>query len=355
MINFDKIDKLISLGYISKRKHPEYDIYILNYTPKTQYKFYWTEETIICRGLIVDKYDNILAQPFPKFFTLSQYETLNNLGIFSELFHVNFPDAFKHPVHISNKIDGSLIVGFFYTYANKFILSSRGSFVSDQAIEAEKIFIQRYYKKIPLIADLTYLFEVVYPENRIVVDYKNLRDIILLEVLDKKQKVLPILDFLEDGWTVVEEPRFASLYTDINVLKNTIPNNSEGYVVRYDNGMRLKVKSDEYLRLTKLISLFDNDKYILKCLADNNGLIDDLLSKIPDEFYKDIHNKVSVYKQKFNDILIEVTDVYSKCSHLTRKEIAMLYSGYKYRDMLFKQIDRQDLTQYIWESIIKEL
>ena len=48
------LQNLIADGYISKRKHPTEDLFILNYTAKTQYKKKWNKTTRACRGLIVD-------------------------------------------------------------------------------------------------------------------------------------------------------------------------------------------------------------------------------------------------------------------------------------------------------------
>lgn len=68
IITNEKIDELISSGSITKRKHPKYDIYILNYTPEVQYSNEWTPELLMCRGLVVDSNANIVARPFEKFF-----------------------------------------------------------------------------------------------------------------------------------------------------------------------------------------------------------------------------------------------------------------------------------------------
>lgn len=64
----DRIRKLVAGRYISVAKHPQLDLFIYNYTAKSQYERYWTEETMMCRGLILDSQGQIIARPFPKFF-----------------------------------------------------------------------------------------------------------------------------------------------------------------------------------------------------------------------------------------------------------------------------------------------
>ena len=49
-----RITELINEGYITCRRHPDTDLYILNYTPKTQFENKWEPATECCRGLIVD-------------------------------------------------------------------------------------------------------------------------------------------------------------------------------------------------------------------------------------------------------------------------------------------------------------
>ncbi len=59
---------LIDGGYISVQKHPEADYYIYNYTQKTMFEGYWNEYTMICRGLILNADNVVIARPFKKFF-----------------------------------------------------------------------------------------------------------------------------------------------------------------------------------------------------------------------------------------------------------------------------------------------
>ena len=57
-------------------------------------------------------------------------------------------------------MDGSLIILFYYEAKMEWILASRGSFISEQCLEAQKMFDVSMYDK--LEKDLTYLFEIIY-------------------------------------------------------------------------------------------------------------------------------------------------------------------------------------------------
>jgi len=54
-VDLNKLNELVEKRYLSVQKHPTEELYIFNYTQSCQYERYWTEETTMCRGLIVDK------------------------------------------------------------------------------------------------------------------------------------------------------------------------------------------------------------------------------------------------------------------------------------------------------------
>jgi RNA ligase len=57
-VNWQKVDKLVTEGYINFQKHPTLDLWIYNYSRMCQYDSVWDNETLQCRGLIVDKAKN---------------------------------------------------------------------------------------------------------------------------------------------------------------------------------------------------------------------------------------------------------------------------------------------------------
>src|SRR5262249_36061422 len=119
--------------------------------------------TLSCRGLITDEAGTIVARPFQKFFHLAQMETL--------------PDE---PFEVYEKLDGSL--GILYWLGEKPYMATRGQFDSRQAQVATRL-LQRY--DLPALdRRLTYLFEIIYPENRVVVNYGDRRELVLLAVIE---------------------------------------------------------------------------------------------------------------------------------------------------------------------------
>ena len=161
-----ELEKLHKLGYIKGQKHPTLPLTIWNYTINVQYNNLWDLHPLIpqCRGLVTD--DNtgeIVARPFKKFFNIEEQK------------HKATKDF-----TVYEKLDGSLIIMFFYE--GQWRVASRGSFISDQAEKAIEILYESINEVLanPLDEDYTFMFEVIYPENRIVVDYGNSERLVML-------------------------------------------------------------------------------------------------------------------------------------------------------------------------------
>ncbi|HRF99146.1 MAG TPA: hypothetical protein PLZ51_28235, partial [Aggregatilineales bacterium] len=74
------------------------------------------------------------------------------------------------------KMDGSL--GILYRWQGAYYIATRGNFDSDQAIWAT-IFLRTHYDLHNLADEYTLLFEIIYPDNRIVVNYGQRQDLVL--------------------------------------------------------------------------------------------------------------------------------------------------------------------------------
>src|SRR5690242_13723962 len=144
-------------GYITIQEHPTAELWILNYSQKCQFAGYWTAETMQCRGLIVDTDFRIVARPFVKFFNLEQHLAMEGMPVL----------RWDQPYVIQEKMDGSL--GILYWADGVPCIATRGSFISDQAVFATNLLRTRYVQ-VEFAPQYTYLFEIIYPANRIVVD-----------------------------------------------------------------------------------------------------------------------------------------------------------------------------------------
>jgi len=137
----EKLNEYFEKGLVYKQVHPTLPLTIWNYTEKVQYEGLWDEITLQTRGLVTDDEGNVVARPFKKFFNLEE-------GKFEP----------TEKFEVWEKMDGSLLIVFWYE--GKWIVATRGSFTSDQAIKGIEL-LKKYNTDI-MFRHLTYCFEIIY-------------------------------------------------------------------------------------------------------------------------------------------------------------------------------------------------
>ena len=246
------------------------------------------------------------------------------------------------PFEVYEKMDGSL--GILYWVDSKPAIATRGSFTSEQAIVATELLHTKYADEIKhLDPTKTYLFEIIYPENRIVIDYGNEQKLVLLAIIDTKSGVeipLPTHEYFE----IVK--RYEGL-NDLKQLKALEEENREGFVVKFKSGYRLKVKFEEYVRIHKIITRVSTIN-IWEYLKEGHELLP-ILERVPDEFYdwvKQTHAKL------LNDFAKIESEAHSEFKILaTKKETALYYQTCQYPAILFKMMENRPYDHIIWKMI----
>ena len=324
-MNKELLQQMIDEKLVSVQKHPEAGLFIYNYSPKVQYEKLWNEVTLKTRGLILDVDMNYVARPFGKFFNLEEHQP-------EEIPQMSF--------EVFDKMDGSL--GILYWLENKPFIATRGSFTSEQAQHATKVLYSKYSHTFDnLDKNSTYLFEIIYPENRIVLDYGDMDDLILLTVINNSTGE----ESLENiGFPVVK--KFDGI-NDLQELKALEENNKEGFVIRFKNGFRVKMKFAEYVRLHRIITGVSNVA-IWEYLSEGKSF-QELLEKVPDEFYDWVKKTQRDLEKQFQEILSESKSVYKELE--TRKETALYFQTQKNPSILFSLLDKKSPDKAIWKMI----
>lgn len=299
--NIKELDQLIADNYVMKQKHPMYDLWIYNYTQKTQYGRYWNDTTLKCRGLVLDIDGNVIAKSFDKFFNLEE---------------LNLSEIPKEPIEVFEKMDGSLILIFYYN--SEWIFASKGSFTSEQAAKAKELFEkEKDHLEFKITSDFAnknhiYICEVIYPSNRIVCDYGDDEKLVLLAVLDKSKQfqerfhIENIASANVCGFELVKKYD----YNQFNSIKYLIEDNREGFVIRFKNGFRMKVKGDEYVRLHRIVTHVSS-KVVWEYLKDNLPF-DELLDRVPDEFYNWVKDTLDDLKLRYVNIYFDSNKIYGE-------------------------------------------
>jgi RNA ligase len=363
-MNLQTLHRYYEDGLLYKQTHPTLPLTIWNYTEKVQYEGLWDEVTLSCRGLITeDTTGKILVRPFKKFFN------------YEEVVDKNVIPSKGDYVYIQEKMDGSLGILFNYNY--EWIMATRGSFTSDQAIKGLEILKSKYILD-TFEPSVAYLCEIIYPENRIVVDYKKEKIMFLSAAINWGFNGWKESDDSELHWTtacayfrmsgikksdiVKTEQHFNFSDELYKSLKEKNENNKEGFVLRFHPGnFRMKIKFEEYVRLHKIMTNLSTTA-VWEVLS-NGGSMDDLLKNVPDEFYDKIKEYENILKDEFNILLKEYEWIFNKVRNVyfevnqkefNRAEFAMLAKRYKYPSLLFGMLDGKDVSQNIWKIVRPE-
>lgn len=341
-VDLREITRLEGEKLITVRAHPEIDLYIANYTPQVQFDKLWGRSPLLplCRGLIFAGGSGIIkARPFEKFFNYGEYDG-------------PLPEG---PYEVTEKMDGSL--GILYWVHGDPRIATRGSFESEQAVEGTRILREKY----GLIAETvwqpvrTYLFEIIYPENRIVVNYGDRRDLVLLGVVDNETGLT--IPWTEEAREQCVFPLPRQYDAPLEVLKRMDVDNFEGFVVHWPKeNFRLKVKLDEYLRLHKILTGV-SARTIWQALKNGDN-IDAWIENVPDEFADFIERTVKALNEEFyrkssaaQRVYDGIMERFEGFAYPDRKQFAMEATKYACRDILFLMFDERPWADRIWTRI----
>ena len=323
-------------GHVRMQRHPSRPFVIYNYTEACQYLGAWTPITLACRGLVVDDSGVVAARPYPKFFNHTE-AAAPRLDPAAE-------------VRVTDKADGSL--GIVYHDGSGYALATRGSFTSDQALHATEVLRTRYADFVPP-SGLTVLFEIIYPANRIVLDYNGLDDLILLGAVDIATgrtfgpEAVP-------SWPgpVVESFGYATLAEALAAPPRA---GREGLVVHFlDTDERVKIKYEEYVRLHRLVTGL-SARTVWEVLV-SGGDLDELTEPLPDEFHAwvkgvvteltdEVEARAAAVEAEFERIVAALPDGWG------RREFALQAVRSDHRGSLFLRLDGKDYRPGLWQQV----
>jgi RNA ligase len=290
-------------GHVSSKDCPAgRRIYI--YTNRCVYENGWNDFSLIARGLIVHPATKrVLATPFPKFFNAGERNG-------------TIPDL---PFEVFEKVDGSL--GILHCFDGMWRASTKGAFDSEQARWIEARLAAQDLS--PLDPETTYLIEAVYPENRIVVHYDRAEMVILSAyAADGSEVNFDALSALADrlGWRAANRYPFAS-FSELVEHARLLPATEEGFVIRFSDGLRLKLKGDEYRRIHSLISRC-TPLAIWEAMQAGDDL-EAIRRDLPEEFWADFDAIIAVLTARVDGIKAKVAETAHRLAGATDKEVGL--------------------------------
>lgn len=306
------------------------------------------------RGIILDEVENFktVCRPFFKFFNYGETQAAD----------IDWDSA-----KIESKVDGSILKVWFSDRLNSWIVSTNGVILGEEVpimfpSDNVKTFgdminttPRLYWEFNNFNKDYTYIFEIVGPQNRVVVPYKEI-DMYFLSAFNNDTGVENRFEEEIVGFPRPKRYSFNSLEETISFTEdesfNTYTN--EGFVVSDKYSNRIKIKTKTYLYLHRLRG--ENSpttKRFLELIRENEQ--EEFLTYFPE--YVEMFNEVKRKYISFRNELDKLIDYFHTINNLERKEFAFKAKETVAPSFMFGLLDGKYETpiDYIHSLQIKKL
>lgn len=296
-----------------------------------------------CRGITFDSSTGeIVSRPFHKFFNLGEPSAGDN------------PNPLKHSHTVLEKLDGSMV----RPLPNGRWATKMG--VTDVALSAEEFVAKNWnYQQFAdawMSAGATPIFEYVGPHNRIVLEYEE--NMYLLAV--RWTKTGQYFSVHETNYSAT---KFGIPYVSID--KRTLDevkqaDDSEGIVIRYNDGHMLKVKSEWYVKVHRAKELLQSDRRFVESILE--GTLDDAFPAFMPEDQEKIKEKLEKFDHQFELTRSDLVNTFTeslKSFGYSKKEFAISSKDWTdplkkvCRSYVFSQYDRkcESAEQFLFKRL----
>ena len=272
---------------------------LANYTAKAQQQNKWDRYSISSRGIVIDTQSGrVVALSFPCFSLTAQASQLRDLQK-------------AKIVSITEKLDGSLGICYFDPVSEAWRVNTRGSFESPQSKWA--VAWLGAQKRLELFnRNYTYLFEIIYAANQVVVSY-DFEGLVLLTAYDVTTfEELARRDAETEaarlGLEIVRQLDAHSL--DRLLEERTSRTNFEGWVALTGNGERHKLKCEKYLESHRNASKI-SEKDIHQLLKQKQD-VQQFKDTLPNEFFGEFEKNHGALLKRFNSTKAYIEKIYEE-------------------------------------------
>jgi len=272
---------------------------LLNYKPEAMWGEPFTEAEKACRGLVIREDGKIMALPMPKFFNLGEPQC---------------PPLPDEPYTVWDKADGSLAI--FWHDGRRWRCNTRGSFAN--LYVARALWHWKQASQFNAVSpDLTVMCEVMIRDDPMprVIDAPP--GLYLLAARDRSTgEDIPI------GGVPAALPMPIEHVASIKGLlaRREQTEGLEGWVVRFESGLRVKIKTTWYLRMFRAMQTM-TPKRIRELMVER----DDWLGQFPDDLQAEAKVVGDRIVAAHDALLAQVRNAYIECkdSAQMRKDFAL--------------------------------
>lgn len=347
------------------KKHSTKDLYIISYKHTA---IDWRNKfNRQARGIILDGDSKIVARPYEKFFNYKQFEGRRELPRDIKRMSEWEDEEFE----VVEKVDGSMVT--VSQYEDEMIYSSTGS-IQGKYPHLFKMWFDRNLSPLQkrrlkeISRNYTLMFEYISPKERVVIKYGK-EDMILHGIIhtESGDEILDSVRFEEIAKMIGVKTanRFNIGYDMIKRLqaREYDDNLIEGFVIIFKSGKRLKIKTDDYLRLHPLQTIFmgrvdTKNKIRTYIEMIDEGVIDDFVSMANErenEDAKNIINETIRLDEEFKELIRLAREITSR-DGFSKKIYAVDVGTEKTLDRIVLNIEKDKAIDRIRENfIISEL
>ena len=298
-----------------------------------------------CRGLILDEANNweVVANVWPKFFNYGE----GRAAI------IDWCSA-----TVQEKADGSLAILYFYN--NEWLIATSG--MPDAAGQVNgfeftfaelfwKVFAEKKYSLDWCRTERTYLFELMTPYNRVVVQH-SANDLKLISMRDKKGEEW-LWDAPRANFERVRQFSLSSFEDIFTTFTEINPLQQEGYVVVDGNGNRVKVKHPGYIALHHAKDSFGPREFVRVIRMGETEEFKLFLKEFPEWM-----NYFTVIRERFEALVTELESAYEKIRDIPiQKDFAFAAMENKMSGALFAIRNKKVATvrEYLADMSINNL
>ncbi len=325
----DQIRELLVSGFDNWEKYGEVrvrhygELTQFNYTNQAMYSGLWTSFEQLCRGLIVNnKTGDVVARPFDKFFNWGEGDRKTDAPL----------------VRVHEKLDGVLGITY-YNPSGYLKVATRGSLTSDQAAWAT-FHINNWLNGHPVKwagdwpSHWTLMFEIINPDFRIILDYGDTKELILLAARDMHTGEYVSQEDLSD---VAEKNGFSTPFChtfddvdDLIEITAALDDNAEGFIAEFADGQFFKFKGAAYCELQRLV-MNTSPRVLGRAMYENRAT--ELLQRFPDHLKAEIYQTATEMYAKIDTTIARTLAAHAEIPDTGDRKLMALWVQENYPDL----------------------
>lgn len=321
--DIEKVSHYLSKGVLRGQEKGDMLVCSYNELVMRKEKIEWDETLLSCRGIRLKKDDGLIVNPCMRkgFNFLERPETkLEALP--------------NEPFTVTEKLDGSMLT-MGYGWDGAYHCTTKASW--------DNLYTEWGYKYLPTMDEedrfVTLVGEIFIPNDpmrRVTERYKGIHLITAFNSITGEEYTRPTVEYFAEkyGLYIVPELSFRNWsLADLNNMMD-ISKGTEGWVVRFQSGMRVKFKTCWYKAINYMLNDLNTPEKARETIKDyliHSGGSLDWINSWPEELQEEVGAIAKDISKKYNEMVQDVEHWVAgkfspeRCSH---KEAALALEGH---------------------------